>query len=140
MSKVDFSLIRGNNQIAEFKTIADHPAMVSLSGAINDHLTDTRTASGSISAGNIVTLNNNETVSFIQLGEDFYGISQNDANDGEDCIVGRFLFMDSNQSGLVINTHYYVDDGDGSLVTYSLSGTLPYVGKAISDTEIIIKG
>lgn len=68
MSKVDFSLIRDNNQTAEFKTIADHPIITALSGAINDHLTTIKTANGDVTEGDWVVLNGDGTVSSVAVG------------------------------------------------------------------------
>ncbi len=50
--------------------------------------------------------------------------------------IGRTGYMDRNQSGLTINTNYYID----RFGRLSTDTSQQYAGKAVSDTEIIIKG
>ena len=69
--------------------------------------------------------------------DNFLGISQGSAGNGEDCVIGRYGFIAENLSVLVPNTHYY-SDAVGNIVTYDTQG--PYIGYAITESKFLIKG
>lgn len=66
----------------------------------------------------------------------FLGFSQNIAADGNLVKVGIEGFRDSNQTGLVAGTNYYVQQ-DGSL---SSTRSIAFAGQAVGSTDILVKG
>lgn len=95
------------------------------------------TASGAITAGDIVALKSANTVGVISGdADDWVGPAMETVADGEPVLVTMLGGVNGNQSGLTPATKYYID-ASGSLTT--TAGTR-YLGIAISSTEILILG
>lgn len=99
----------------------------------------TPTATGSVTAGDVVALNTDGTVSVVTTGnanaDDWLGIAFEDIADGESGYIQTRGCVNSEQSGLTAKNVYYLD-GDGSLTTSSAGGRK--VGKALSATRLLI--
>ena len=67
--------------------------------------------------------------------DSWIGLAKENISDGATGIINIKNGVNSNQSGLTINTSYYVDR-DGSLTTSST--TYGKIGKAISATKLLI--
>jgi hypothetical protein len=76
MSKIDKSLIKETDYITDWDNFTDHPTITTLSGSIDNHLTEVKTISGyftDISVGDCCVLNNNETIQAVGVLPDSYG-------------------------------------------------------------------
>jgi len=97
------------------------------------------TASGAISAGDVVALNSNGTVSTVTTvaanADDWLGIAAKAISDTADGFIQTRGYVDTNQTGLTTNSVYYLAD-DGSLTTSSASGRK--VGRALSATRFLV--
>lgn len=97
------------------------------------------TASGAISAGDVVALNSDGTVSTVTTlaanADDWLGIALEAISDTASGYIQTKGCVDTNQTGLTTKSVYYLAD-DGSLTTSSASGRK--VGKALSSTNLLI--
>lgn len=97
------------------------------------------TATGAVTAGDVVALNNDGTVSVVTTlaanADDWAGIAFENIADGATGHIQTRGRVDTNQSGLTARSIYYVDT-DGSLTTSSAGGRK--IGKALSATRLLI--
>lgn len=97
------------------------------------------TATGAVTAGDVVALNNDGTVSTVTTlaanADDWVGIAFENISDGATGFIQTRGNVDSNQTGLTAKSVYYVDT-DGSLTTSSGGGRK--IGKALSTTRLLI--
>ena len=93
-------------------------------------------ASGAISSGDVVSLNANGTVSVSTTPDAWIGLSKETVADAETLSITLYGGANYNQTGLTINTKYFVDTGGG--ITTTDTGYL--IGKALSATSILIEG
>jgi hypothetical protein len=64
------------------------------------------------------------------------GTAQTSGAIGEECIIGRYGFIDENQTGLTPGKDYYVD-WEGNLTTTVTNNV--YIGFSVSSTQLIVK-
>jgi hypothetical protein len=68
----------------------------------------------------------------------FIGLAQSTVTNGQTVVVRKSFGVDTNQTGLVPGTRYYLSSSDGSTLTSTASG--PNIGRALSTTAIQITG